>query len=129
MLKLKLARLQRAVGLQSHCINPIRSTVGVQALACLPQPEGCTPTHKVKLDEPYAKAAMVTNIEMTAEELAELQAATDQSDPSAAIRVAMEEYLRYVRRMQLKQLSGQVTMEENWQQLEQAELDQSDGTN
>jgi hypothetical protein len=77
----------------------------------------------------FEKTAMVTKVEMTDEELTELQAATDQSDPSAAIRVAMEEYLRYVRRMQLKQLSGQVTMEENWQELEQAELDHSDASN
>lgn len=66
---------------------------------------------------------MVTTVEMSPEELAELQAATEQSDPAAAVRVAMLEYLRYVRRMQLKQLSGSVTMEENWQQLERVELE------
>jgi hypothetical protein len=70
---------------------------------------------------------MVTNVEMSQEELAELQAATEQSDPAEAVRVAMLEYLRYVRRMQLKQLSGNVTMEENWQQLERAELEGAHG--
>lgn len=70
---------------------------------------------------------MVTNVEMSQEELAELQAATEQSDPAAAVRVAMLEYLRYVRRMQLKQLSGNVMMEENWQQLERAELEGDHG--
>jgi hypothetical protein len=70
---------------------------------------------------------MVTNVEMSQEELAELQAATEQSDPAEAVRVAMLEYLRYVRRMQLKQLSGKVTMEQNWQQLERAELEGSHG--
>ena len=72
---------------------------------------------------------MVTHVEMTEQELAELRTATDQSDASAAVRVAMQEYLRYVRRMQLKQLSGKVTMENNWQQLEQAELDEPHATN
>lgn len=70
---------------------------------------------------------MVTTVEMSPEELAELQAATEQSDPAAAVRVAMLEYLRYVRRMQLKQLSGKVAMEENWQELERAEFEEVHG--
>jgi hypothetical protein len=35
--------------------------------------------------------------------------------------------LRFARRMQLKSLSGQVHMEENWQSLEASELRERDG--
>jgi hypothetical protein len=34
----------------------------------------------------------------------------------------MTEYLRLARRLQLKSLSGQVAMDDNWQDLEVAEL-------
>jgi hypothetical protein len=69
---------------------------------------------------------MSTLIELTEQELAELKAVTNQSDASAAVRAAMTEYLRYVRRMQLKELSGRVCMDENWPALEQAELETTD---
>ncbi|MFN7291948.1 MAG: hypothetical protein ACK5T6_15275 [Pirellula sp.] len=39
-----------------------------------------------------------------------------------AIRVAMRDYIRYARRMRLKQLSGQVEMIDNWGQLEESEV-------
>jgi hypothetical protein len=39
-----------------------------------------------------------------------------------AIRVAMRDYIRYARRMRLKQLSGQVEMTDNWCQLEESEV-------
>ncbi len=65
---------------------------------------------------------MPTVIELTEQELAELQAFTKETDPAAAIRLAMNEYLRFARRLQLKSLSGQVHVEENWQTLEAAEL-------
>ena len=66
---------------------------------------------------------MVTEIELSESELAELKHATNQSDPAMAIRVAMCEYLRHARRMQLKSLSGNVEMLDNWQSLEQTEMD------
>jgi hypothetical protein len=66
---------------------------------------------------------MVTEIELSESELAELRQATNQSDPVMAIRVAMREYLRHARRMQLKSLSGKVEMLDNWQSLERAKLD------
>lgn len=66
---------------------------------------------------------MVTEIELSEKELAELKQATNQSDPALAVRVAMREYLRYARRMQLKSLSGNVEMLDNWQSLEQTEMD------
>lgn len=65
---------------------------------------------------------MTTVIDLTEQELAELRELTNQTDVAAALRTIMREYLRYVRRMQLKELSGQVCMQENWAELEKAEL-------
>ena len=70
---------------------------------------------------------MVTSIELSEQELAELRDLTEQSDSTEAIRVAMRDYIRYARRMRLKQLSGQVEMINNWRQLEESEIcDQND---
>lgn len=65
---------------------------------------------------------MSTIVHLTEEELAELQRLTNESDPTNAVRAAMQDYLRYARRMRLKQLSGQIEMLDNWRQLEQQEL-------
>jgi len=65
---------------------------------------------------------MATSIELSEQELAELRDLTEQSDSMEAIRVAMRDYIRYARRMRLKQLSGQVEMIDNWRQLEESEL-------
>jgi hypothetical protein len=64
---------------------------------------------------------MTTQVDLTDQELAELQDFTNEADPAAAVRTAMAEYLRYVRRLRLKTLSGQVEMQENWADLERAE--------
>jgi hypothetical protein len=71
---------------------------------------------------------VVTQIELTDQELADLKELTNQQDATAAVRTAMLDYVRYARRMQLKNLSGRIEMVENWQQLEQAELDELDRT-
>jgi metal-responsive CopG/Arc/MetJ family transcriptional regulator len=68
------------------------------------------------------EVVMVTSIELSEQELAELRDLTDQSDSLEAIRVAMRDYIRYARRMRLKQLSGQVEMIDNWGQLEESEV-------
>jgi metal-responsive CopG/Arc/MetJ family transcriptional regulator len=65
---------------------------------------------------------MVTSIELSEQELAELRELTEQSDSTEAIRVAMRDYIRYARRMRLKQLSGHVEMIDNWRHLEQTEI-------
>ena len=65
---------------------------------------------------------MATSIELSEQELAELRDLTEQSDSLEAIRVAMRDYIRYARRMRLKQLSGQVEMIDNWGQLEESEV-------
>ena len=66
---------------------------------------------------------MVTNIELTDQELADLKELTKLDNASDAVRMATLDYLRYARRMRLKELSGRVEMSDNWQALEQAELD------
>lgn len=65
---------------------------------------------------------MSTTVNLTEQELAELRAFTKETDDTAAIRSAMIEYLRLARRLQLKSLSGQVEMDDNWRALEAAEL-------
>ena len=68
------------------------------------------------------EVVMVTSIELSEQELAELRDLTEQSDSMEAIRVAMRDYIRYARRMRLKQLSGQVEMIDNLRQLEESEV-------
>ena len=68
------------------------------------------------------EVGMVTSIELSEQELAELRDLTEQSDSMEAIRVAMRDYIRYARRMRLKQLSGQVEMVDNLRQLEESEV-------
>lgn len=47
---------------------------------------------------------MTVVVNLTAEEIAEIQALTNESDVEVALRAAMTEYLRYARRQQLKSL-------------------------
>lgn len=61
-------------------------------------------------------------IELTEQELADLKDLTQERIAAAAVRLAMTEYLRFARRLRLKELSGQVQMEENWPALEASEL-------
>ena len=71
---------------------------------------------------------MTTIVQLTDEELADLKELTNQSDPAAAVRTAMQDYVRYARRLQLKQLSGRVRIQENWHELEAAEMDSKSDT-
>ncbi|MFM2004134.1 MAG: hypothetical protein RI963_3560 [Planctomycetota bacterium] len=68
------------------------------------------------------EVVVVTSIELSEQELAELRDLTEQNDSVEAIRVAMRDYIRYARRMRLKQLSGRVEMIDNWRQLEDSEI-------
>lgn len=70
---------------------------------------------------------MPTTIDLTEQELAELKDYTRQTEDAAAVRSAMNEFLRQARRLKLKELSGQVQMEDNWQSLEKTELDERHG--
>jgi hypothetical protein len=66
---------------------------------------------------------MTATVELTAEEVRDLCDLTRMDDADGAVRSALDEYRRYARRMRLKELSGQMTLEENWRDLETAETD------
>jgi hypothetical protein len=66
---------------------------------------------------------MSTTIELTDQQAAELRALTSSDDTAAAVQTAVTEYIRYLKRMKLLELSNQIEMEDNWQALEQLELD------
>jgi hypothetical protein len=70
---------------------------------------------------------MTATVDLTEQEIAELKGLTRESDPAAAVRVAMAEYLRYAKRMRLKELSGRLTMDENRPDLEGAEGESGGG--
>lgn len=70
---------------------------------------------------------MTTTIDLADDELAELRDLTQESDPAAAARAAVHEYLRYARRMRLIELSDVVEMDDNWQELEALELNAQHG--
>ena len=59
---------------------------------------------------------MTATIDLTEQEIAELKEVTRQTDVAVAVRTAITEYLNYMRRVRLKELSGQVEIEENWVQ-------------
>lgn len=63
----------------------------------------------------------IASIHLTDEELAELRELTRQTDAAAAVRAAMQDYVRHARRIQLKQLSGRIRIQDNWQELEAME--------
>ena len=65
---------------------------------------------------------MTTSVELTEQELAEIKQFTSEKEASAAIRMAMKEYIRFVRRMRLKELSGKVEMTNDWRNGENAEM-------
>lgn len=62
-------------------------------------------------------------IHLTNEELADLRELTKLDDPAEAVRAVIQDYLRYARRTRLKQLSGRVRIQDNWRELEAAELE------
>ena len=66
---------------------------------------------------------MIATVELSEAELADLRDLTHAADDRAAVRSALDEYRRYARRMRLKEISGKVVMDENWQALEAAEND------
>jgi hypothetical protein len=71
---------------------------------------------------------MTTSIDLTEQEIAELKSLTNQPDAAAAVRCATTEYLRFARRKRLKELSGQIQMEDSWRALEDVELREQHGS-
>ncbi len=65
---------------------------------------------------------MSISIELTGDELTDLQHLTRQSDQAEAVRQAVREFLRLSRLRELIAVSGQIEFEDNWRQLEASEL-------
>lgn len=65
---------------------------------------------------------MSTVVDLNETEARELLDLTQQPDLAHAVKLAMAEYIRHAKRMQLKRLSGKVTLEDNWREQEDAEL-------
>ena len=65
---------------------------------------------------------MSISVELSNEDLADLQNLTQQSDGAEAIRHAVREYVRMIRLRELIAVSGQIEFDDNWQELEAAEL-------
>ncbi len=57
---------------------------------------------------------MKTTCDLTDKEVADLLEATEQQDVSEALRIAAREHIRYVKRMQLIELSGKITVQDDW---------------
>lgn len=64
---------------------------------------------------------MTTTINLDEDEIKDLRDLTQVSDFTAAVRCALDEYRWYARKMRLKDLSGNVTMDDNWRSLEATE--------
>lgn len=69
---------------------------------------------------------MSISIELTAQEIIALRKATNIENDSEAIAKAAREFLRLSRLRELKTVSGKVEWEDNWQELEERELRESD---
>lgn len=65
---------------------------------------------------------MSISIELSRDELTDLQQVTRQSDQTEAVRQAVREFLRLSRLRELIAVSGQIEIEDNWRQLEASEL-------
>ncbi len=69
---------------------------------------------------------MTATINLTSDEVAEIQTLTKQNDVAEALLTAMREYVRYARRQELKTLSGRVEMQDNWRELEETDMRAAD---
>jgi hypothetical protein len=65
---------------------------------------------------------MTTVVRIPEAELSELKEHFKEKNEAKAIRKAVAEYLRYLRRKDLIKLSGRVVMQDDWHELEGAEL-------
>ena len=68
---------------------------------------------------------MTATVHLTDEELNDLRELTHVDSADEAVRTALDEYRRHARRMRLKEMSGQVAMQDNWRVMEDAETDAS----
>ena len=70
---------------------------------------------------------MTAVLDLSEKELLELKTFTKENDTTVALRLAFNEYIRYAKRMRLRELSDQVVMQDNWQELEKLEMDAHHG--
>jgi hypothetical protein len=69
---------------------------------------------------------MSIHVEMTAQEIASLKQITKLDNDAEAVTKAAREFIRLIRLRELKAVSGKVDFDNNWQELEQRELDVPD---
>ncbi len=69
---------------------------------------------------------MSINIDLTAQEIAALKQATKLDNDAEAVAQAVREFLRLRRLRELKTASGKVEFKDNWRELEELELAESD---
>jgi hypothetical protein len=69
---------------------------------------------------------MSITIEMPAQEIAALKELTKLENDAEAVIKAVREFLRLSRLRELKAVSGKVEFDDNWQDLEELELGESD---
>jgi hypothetical protein len=67
---------------------------------------------------------MTVNVTLSREELAQIKQLTKLDDEAAAVGQAAREYVRLCRLRELKEVSGKVEFDENWQELEFRELNE-----
>lgn len=65
---------------------------------------------------------MVVSIDFSEDELLQIQRATGDSDPAAAVASAAREFVRVSLLKQLKTVSGKVEFDLDWRELDEAEL-------
>ena len=68
---------------------------------------------------------MSITVQLTNDELAQIRSITKLDDDGEAVGRAAKEFIRLYRLRELKQASGKVEFEENWQTLESLELNES----
>ena len=64
---------------------------------------------------------MTTSIQLSDLEERELCEVTQQTDVANAIRTAVSEHIRFVRRQQLMDLAGKIEMSDAWRDMDEAE--------
>lgn len=67
---------------------------------------------------------MSLNVDLTSEEVAQIEKITRLQDDAAAVTKAAREYLRHSRLRELKAVSGKVDYDDTSDQLESLELDE-----
>jgi hypothetical protein len=65
---------------------------------------------------------MKADCNLTKQEIAELLAVTEQQNVAEALRIAVRERIRFIKRTRLKELSGRIVVQDDWLKMDAAEL-------